>query len=382
MKEISTITKVDYCAGGESYVTPGGTTVRLHPVEVEDKFATDPIEADRITRAVEELSEQGFFGDPRIDLERKRTRRDIRLDNPSTRSMMEIIEGFASWHREIPEAKALEHIYHPDEGHLPDGTRLGEEAEATNWLTYISDALGIRSRASVVQDIISKEIEASESPLKVASLACGLATPMLELCSYVKNREGLVVPEFKLADYDKSALNVARDRAKEMGVIEHFEFQRTNILRPEGIAIDGLKGVLAERLFNKPKRQFDVVELVGILEYLDSSDWVRHFEYGEVIKVNKLIAGATNLIKNSFDLVEPGGRIIFGNMLNPRPQLGLTINVVQWPHIKPRSIKEVLQLLEASKIDLSEGVDVHLPDDGVYAIYSVRKPEAYTQWVA
>ena len=78
-------------------------------------------------------------------------------------------------------------------------------------------------------------------------------------------------------------------------------------------------------------------------------------------------------MKNSFDLVKPGGLIIIGNMLDTHPQLGFTLNTIQWPHIQPRSVEQMTKLIAEAGIEGE--IDVHIPQDGVYGIYTVRKAE-------
>lgn len=64
-------------------------------------------------------------------------------------------------------------------------------------------------------------------------------------------------------------------------------------------------------------------------------------------------------------------------MLPTHPQLGFTLNVIQWPHIQPRSVEEVGSLIDDAGLDGERSV--YLPDDGVYAVYVVRKPEP-SEW--
>lgn len=91
---------------------------------------------------------------------------------------------------------------------------------------------------------------------------------------------------------------------------------------------------------------------------------------GEVVQGSGK-AGAVTFVRNAFACVRPGGMLITGNMLDTHPQLGFTMDVIQWPHIQPRSTAEMLDIFEAAGI--RGHVDVHLPSDGVYAVYVLRK---------
>ena len=72
-------------------------------------------------------------------------------------------------------------------------------------------------------------------------------------------------------------------------------------------------------------------------------------------------------------MVRPGGILVLGNMLDTPPQLAFTLDVIQWPHINPRSINEMAQIFGEAGLDGK--LDVYCPDDGAYAIYQLRKPE-------
>ena len=49
-------------------------------------------------------------------------------------------------------------------------------------------------------------------------------------------------------------------------------------------------------------------------------------------------------------------------------------NVVQWPHIQPRSIEAMQRIAGAACLGDWQ-VDVYCPDDGVYALYAMRRPK-------
>jgi cyclopropane fatty-acyl-phospholipid synthase-like methyltransferase len=79
-------------------------------------------------------------------------------------------------------------------------------------------------------------------------------------------------------------------------------------------------------------RCFDLVEAIGLMEYLGALDWT--FRYGRLVASRKRLAGAVTLFRNAYELVRPGGVLVFANMLVSHPQLAFTLNVVQWPHIQ------------------------------------------------
>jgi hypothetical protein len=135
----------------------------------------------------------------------------------------------------------------------------------------------------------------------------------------------------------------------------------------------------------KPE-QFSVVDIVGFFEYL-SSDRVFPFHYNKVIDKDgnvlshkeRLKAGAPTILAMAWEMVQPGGTLLMGNMNirdprthRPRPQLGFTMDVVQWPHIQPRTEEQVLDIIAASDIN-PENVTIHRTTDGIYDLYELRK---------
>jgi len=138
------------------------------------------------------------------------------------------------------------------------------------------------------------------------------------------------------------------------------------VLDPRGLA-DGLG---SRRNRRNAREGYDAVDAVGILEYLKPDDW--RYAYGNVIRTRRPMAGAVTFLANAYELVRPGGLLVFGNMLDTHPQLAFTLNVIQWPHVQPRSIEQVCTLM--ARAGIVGGVEIHLPTGGVYALYVVRKP--------
>ena len=106
------------------------------------------------------------------------------------------------------------------------------------------------------------------------------------------------------------------------------------------------------------------------MEYLRADDWV--YRYAKVVRGHRQMAGAVTFLRNAFEFVRPGGRLIFGNMRDSHPELAFTLNVVQWPHIQPRSLEHVMTIVTAT--GLHGSAEVYLPTDGVYALYSITRP--------
>ena len=160
---------------------------------------------------------------------------------------------------------------------------------------------------------------------------------------------------------------MAADLAQEYGISHRVTTATRNILNLEGIDIDPDPGRRTGR------SRYDVVEALGFLEYLPAQNQ-QAYTYHGVVDERRSRAGAITFLSNAYDLVRPGGLLIFANMLDEtHQQLGFTLNTVQWPHIQPRSIEQVERIVDASEAHAGE-LDVYCPTDGVYAVYAIRKP--------
>lgn len=358
----------------------------LHEVSGTDTATT--AERPRIESSLQELESMGHYGDADIDhaLARKRLS-SIDFANPATKELIARIPGVEKWLALVPTAQALEPLYNPDMERLPNGHVIG--AELREWLKNIADAIGIRNRAFMLKKVLAEETTGTATDVaneRWASLASGVAQPILESAADLKERLG-VTPRLTLADLSPSALSDAIDYSKQLGVSDAVTVERMNILRRQGLdvpvkfhelAIDALtrtRKSAEERSLSRdvlPAGSFKKVEAVGILEYLKKKDWA--YRYNKVANIRTMQAGAETLLKNAYRLVEEGGDLLVGNMLVDRPQLGFTLNTIQWPHIQPRSIDEMMALFDDAGLEGERHVYVAAdPSERIYALYRIRK---------
>lgn len=335
--------------------------------ETHDQYQNEQYR--RIGEIVLEVTEMGFYGDTSIDLERSRSRIDY--GNPATQKLIERIDGLEHWLESVPRASALAPIYDPRLPLLENGNAISPELY--QWLCNIDDAIGIRSRAAVLGQLIEQEVarhDWSERPMEWASLACGAAQPVLKTAEHIQRFTGGPAPNVTLVDFDTSALRLARSYADEYGVADSTKVVSRNLLAHHGIA-DHLD-IVDEKEGGLPVASYDVVDAVGFFEYLKDED--SPYVYKGVVRADRAPrAGAVTFLKNAYELVRPGGVLLFGNMRDTHPQLQFTLNAVQWPHIRPRSIEQVRSVIAAAGID--DPVTVHTPTDNVYAVYALHKPD-------
>lgn len=341
---------------------------RIHPVPTCDQYQTSSYE--RITAELEELAGMGFHGDCDLNAAIGRQRTRIDDTNPATRELIARVPGVENWLELIPTASALALLYDPNTKQLANGKPVSPVVR--DWACNILDAHGIRSRGEIVQDILARHVidQASlgATEQQWVSLACGAAQPVCHALRHIKEN-GHAVPRVTLVDLDRSALRAAKTYAQAMKVKQSIDVRCMNILHPQGVvspAVDAQTNVAARVLRRRvglESAAYDAVDAVGILEYVPEE---LPDESPTALRVN-----AATFLAHAAQLVKPGGLLLVGNMRDTHPQLGFTLNVVQWPHIQPRSIETMQRIAGAAGLG-DWRVDVYCPDDGVYALYAMR----------
>lgn len=344
---------------------------RIHPVPMRDRYQTQSHE--EVVVELEELTGMGFHGDCDLNAAIGRQRTRIDDTNPATCELITRVPGVEDWLELIPTASALDLLYDPSIERLANGKPVSPAVR--DWACNILDAHGIRSRGEIVQAILARHVidQASlgATEQQWVSLACGAAQPVCQALRHIKEN-GHAVPRVTLVDLDRSALRAAKTYAQAMKVKQSIDVRCMNILRPQDVvlpAVNAQTNVAARALRRQiglEAAAYDAVDAVGILEYVPE---VLSDESPTALQVN-----AATFLANAAQLVKPGGLLLVGNMRDTHPQLGFTLNVVQWPHIQPRSIETMQQIAGAAGLGDWQ-VDVYCPDDGVYALYAMRRPK-------
>jgi len=261
-------------------------------------------------------------------------------------------EALQEWRTKlVPTAAALANLYHPDELRLAskkvedDGSLFGGiEIDGPTHDFFVNglDAIAIRTRAHIMKMVT--EQHATNKSEHWVSLACGAAIPVFEA---IDGRDGV---KLDLVDLDQDILEVAERLASEQGLIagEDFTTHRESLLR----LITG-----DEALVDKLGREnADFVDLIGIVEYFQKK-------------------AAVPLLKNAYKMVKPGGSLVFANMLSTRPQLDLNQRGIGWPGIFPRSLDEIIDLVEDAELRRDAIVNVYIPEDQIYAVIDIHKKD-------
>lgn len=311
------------------------TGLRVHRVEVTDGYEG-------------EVRERALFQGVLAEFEEHlRQNPEITVDSELNEGRMYLKsnETINAWMDMMPSAMALYPLQRPDEKYLPNGVKVS--AEARNLFRHSQDAVGIRSRAQIMKELVSEN--AQKGDIDWLSLACGAAVPVLDA---VRELPETTDAKLTLVDFDPQALEFARTLATDQGLMpeKDFHIEASNLVKDL---------IFKDNFIEKHgEESFDMVDMLGIFEYFDEERGAK-------------------LLQNAYRLVKPGGKMIIGNMLDTHPTLELNQRAVGWPGIKPRSLEEISQIVEQAGIE-GDNVDVYIPQDGVYAVLEIKKPESET----
>jgi SAM-dependent methyltransferase len=316
----------------------------LQRIAVADAYAspTGRIELDAEISELTLLAEQHnrAAGGPALD-----------FTNPAVAQLFDPARRPALTHwrqHHVPTAAALVPLQRPDRRVLADGTPFSPHDD--DWYRHSLDAIGIRSRAAIMGDVLQRSVAASgKRTHRWLSLACGASIPVFETAQALR-ADGHDV-EITLADFDGNALELARELAAEYDLVDCVELVRMNVLN-------------ADRLAAFEPASYEVIDILGLFEYLPDADRVRE---------RRVTLGAVGLLRAARRLLAPGGTLVFANMLDSHPRLAFLLNVIQWPHLQPRSADEVEALMRAAGLPADRS-SAFVAEDGVYAVYVSTNP--------
>lgn len=293
------------------------------------------------------------------------------------------LQSLKAWRTLVPTARALDCLTNPVAGREvtdKDGNVTVSTPETAAHWRFVDDAIGIRTRAVAMRDIaegfLGSKTEAGGDPERFTwlSLASGTAEPSLKAAKAVMDTTGVGL-NLVVADWDGKSLKLVSGNA------EKVEFDGELVTLQQNILDENLAEQVAE---NSGIEQFDVVENLGFEEYLP--------QHGDTMGAYKGqgLPQASEFTKRAFNLTAPGGMLISGNMVLPRPQGEFVFNAVDWPIINARFEQEILNVYQEAGILDDPNVAVTMyrviasPAEGsekathIYNIVTVEKSSDYS----
>ncbi len=256
--------------------------------------------------------------------------------------------GLNEWRTKVPSSQSLVDLMDPLSNNQIDYV-------ARKWLSLSTDARAIRNRAAVMSKTVEEFVYGSEKDkeFKWLSIACGTALPVMLIANKAD-----IKTQLYLADFDLRALESTKRIAAEI------DFQG-KIFKPSdcGMKNDRINIFKKEDMHQLGKHLDDKVgrpelcDMLGIFEYT-----------GEELGID-----SAEFLRTGYDMLSPGGRLIFGQMRSSRKMSDFTMGVVCWPWVKMRSPEEVMEIINKANIPLSS-TTLYLTDDGVYIVGVIDKP--------
>ena len=195
------------------------------------------------------------------------------------------------------------------------------------WHHLISQPKSLRNRLKIVQRIMEEKVrllfkDYGRPEVSILSIAGGSSRSIMYTLQTLKS-EGLTDRIHVVTiDKDESALEVGKQVAAGLGLERNFEW------------VHGTASEVSERF---PDRRFDIVEIVGLLDYFDFDRAVR-------------------LMSMSRSLMSDDGFIVIANVMPNREQP--FVHKTGWPAMFYRRPEEVRRLLEAAGFSRSIGTVV------------------------
>lgn len=249
----------------------------------------------------------------------------------------------------VPSALALVPLQDPTISQLPGEKPFPIDDMSRRFFTHSRDAIAIRSRAMIMQDIATEAIETgqvADRPIRMVSVASGTAWPVIGAVARI---DADIDVNLTLVDNDISAHRMADGFIAEAQLPNLTYQSKSNNILKDLVASDRLVQEIGEA-------RADFVDAMGIFEYMPTRRGT-----------------ARDFLHKTYQLVRPGGTLVVGNMLDTHPELSFNKYGIGWPSIYPRSRQELFEIIEQADIELSN-VTVYEPTDGVYAVIDIKKP--------
>lgn len=227
--------------------------------------------------------------------------------------------------------KALEKIYSYNN---PRG-----EIRANAWLWASPMAQGVRNRLSLVTSLIENHVGcySPDKKITIHSVAAGAGEAIVRILKNHKNTSALLI------DIDEEVLKESRQKAKQANISEDRVWElHANALRRE-----------TSQLWDQyPKA--DVIELVGILDYLPD-------KY------------AVHLLRTAKEKLCLGGILITGNMAWNgilRPEVWALHTIANWRPMQYRTAYHLKRVLQASGFNSPE---IHVEPHRLFLVACATK---------
>ncbi|TSC73227.1 MAG: hypothetical protein G01um101470_208 [Parcubacteria group bacterium Gr01-1014_70] len=195
------------------------------------------------------------------------------------------------------------------------------------WHHFISQPKALRNRLRIVQSILEQEILARAEPIFILSIAGGSARALVSTLAKLHTEHFPHAIHAVILDRDETALEIGRRISVSADVEDCFEWICGN-------ANDAASLV--------PHMKFDIVEIVGLLDYFDDERIAR-------------------LLDKLYPIMKTGGALLVANVVPNEEQT--FVHKTGWPPMHYRTAPDFAHLVETAgftvRVTITEPLGVH-----------------------
>lgn len=250
----------------------------------------------------------------------------------------------ASFARHTEKYPALEMVYSHGDIRFDGLDGCDDGGTARRWFDGFENARAVRERGTIttrllVESILERARRNQGSPVEVVSIASGSARCVLDA---VRQARALGIQvHARMFDLDGDALTYSRKLAAGMQLKGMIETIQGNVVRD-----------ISTKLGHVPA---DVVEAVGIMDYLPDPVVLRYF------------------LPQLYDLLKDGGRLIASNIKENREQSFLH-DVIGWKDMIYRTSETFANLFVRPRVGFQpKNCRAHLTPDELYCLVEAQK---------
>ncbi len=310
--------------------TVGGVPVVRVGVQdrYEPKTDTEMLDRDNVRSAIATIEQLLRDDDPLV----------VEMGLAMGGELLDTNPTVLAWKEMMTTAMALHPLQQPYVETLLDDDKTAIDDDARKLFLYGQEATIIRSRGTIFNWLMSSRDGKMDTGI---ALGGGAAVPECDAISAMSHQ-----PFMTYVDMDMRALKHVHETARESGIADNtYEIVQAHLLK--------------DFLFAKephPKMQnesYDMADLLGVIDYFSK-------------------ATASKLLSKAYELVRPGGVLIFSNMLDENPTLKFNQQVVEWPGVIPFSMSDLADII--TTVAPAQQGTIFVPEDHGYGVVMIEKP--------
>lgn len=201
------------------------------------------------------------------------------------------------------------------------------------WHHFVSQPKALRNRLHIVQSLLEQEIRAEAKPIFILSIAGGSARSLISTLVKLRSEDFQHKVRVVVLDKDETALEVGKRISVSAGIGDCFQW------------IHGNANETASLL---PDMQFDIVEIVGLLDYFDTERVLR-------------------LLGTILPIMRTNGVLLVANVV-PNSEIPF-VHKTGWPSMHYRTADNFAQMIEGGGFTVHDTITEPL---GVHAVILAR----------